>query len=90
MPPSTAGQRPAATGQCQVAPASVCSDDYNFPVAAFSSAGGFGMIRQLQLSGRVATQESGSRMITKQQYRKLMNEYQATGNVTESAMKAGM
>jgi len=27
-------------------------------------------------------------MITKQQYRRLMNEYQATGNVTESAMKA--
>jgi transposase len=29
-------------------------------------------------------------MITKQQYRKLMSEYQAKGNVTESAMKAGM
>jgi transposase len=29
-------------------------------------------------------------MITKQQYRKLMSEYQATGNVTNSAMKAGM
>ena len=29
-------------------------------------------------------------MITKQQYRKLMNEYQATGNVTISAMKAAM
>jgi uncharacterized protein YbjT (DUF2867 family) len=28
------------------------------------------------------------RMITKQQYRKLMNEYQATGNVTNSALKA--
>jgi transposase len=27
-------------------------------------------------------------MITKQQYRRLMSEYQATGNVTESAMKA--
>lgn len=27
-------------------------------------------------------------MITKQQYRRLMNEYQATGSVTESAMKA--
>ena len=30
------------------------------------------------------------RMITKQQYRKLMNEYQATGNVTNSALKAAM
>ena len=30
------------------------------------------------------------RMITKQQYRKLMSEYQATGNVKNSAMKAGM
>jgi hypothetical protein len=29
-------------------------------------------------------------MITKQQYRKLMSEYQETGNVTKSAMKAGM
>lgn len=29
-------------------------------------------------------------MITKQQYRKLMSEYQRTGNVTNSAMKAGM
>jgi len=29
-------------------------------------------------------------MITKQQYRKLMSEYQTTGNVTNSAMKAGM
>jgi hypothetical protein len=29
-------------------------------------------------------------MITKQQYRRLMSEYQETGNVTESAMKAGM
>jgi hypothetical protein len=29
-------------------------------------------------------------MITKQQYRKVMSEYQATGNVTNSAMKAGM
>jgi hypothetical protein len=28
--------------------------------------------------------------ITKQQYRKLMSEYQETGNVTNSAMKAGM
>jgi hypothetical protein len=28
------------------------------------------------------------RMITKQQCRKLMNEYQATGNVTNSALKA--
>ena len=30
------------------------------------------------------------RMITKQQYRKLMSEYQESGNVTMSAMKAGM
>jgi hypothetical protein len=30
------------------------------------------------------------RMITKQQYRKLMKEYQATGNVTNSALKAAM
>jgi transposase len=30
------------------------------------------------------------RMITKQPYRKLMNEYQATGNVTNSALKAAM
>jgi len=30
------------------------------------------------------------RMITKQQYRKLMSEYQETGNVTVSAMKADM
>lgn len=30
------------------------------------------------------------RMITKQQYRKLMSEYQETGNVSVSAMKAGM
>lgn len=30
------------------------------------------------------------RMITKQQYRRLMNEHQETGNVTVSAMKAGM
>jgi len=30
------------------------------------------------------------RMITKQQYRKLMNEYQATDNVTNSALKAAM
>ncbi len=29
-------------------------------------------------------------MITKQQYRKLMSEYQETGNVSDSAMKAGM
>jgi transposase len=29
-------------------------------------------------------------MITKQQYRKLMSEYQETGSVTNSAMKAGM
>ncbi len=29
-------------------------------------------------------------MITKQQYRKLMSKYQETGNVTNSAMKAGM
>ena len=29
-------------------------------------------------------------MITKQQYRRLMSEYQETGNVTDSAMKAGM
>ena len=29
-------------------------------------------------------------MITKQQYRRLMSEYQETGNVTESAMMAGM
>src|SRR3974377_237638 len=29
-------------------------------------------------------------MITKQPYRKLMSEYQETGNVTNSAMKAGM
>ena len=29
-------------------------------------------------------------MITKQQYRRLMNEYQETGNVSVSAMKAGM
>jgi len=29
-------------------------------------------------------------MITKQQYRKLMNEYQGTGNVTNSALKAAM
>jgi hypothetical protein len=29
-------------------------------------------------------------MITKQQYRKLMSEYQATGNVTNSGMKAGL
>jgi transposase len=29
-------------------------------------------------------------MITKQQYRKLMSEYQETGNVSHSAMKAGM
>src|SRR5882672_2966994 len=29
-------------------------------------------------------------MITKQQYRKLMSEYQETGNVTSSATKAGM
>ena len=29
-------------------------------------------------------------MITKQQYRKLMSEYQATGNVTNSALKAAM
>ena len=29
-------------------------------------------------------------MITKQQYRKLMSEYQETGNKTDSAMKAGM
>jgi response regulator of citrate/malate metabolism len=29
-------------------------------------------------------------MITKQQYRKLMSEYQETGNVTVSAMKADM
>lgn len=29
-------------------------------------------------------------MITKQQYRKLMSEYQETGNLTQSAMKAGM
>lgn len=29
-------------------------------------------------------------MITKQQYRKLMSEYQETGNLTDSAMKAGM
>jgi hypothetical protein len=29
-------------------------------------------------------------MITKQQYRKLMSEYQETGNLTNSAMKAGM
>jgi transposase len=29
-------------------------------------------------------------MITKQQYRKLMSEYQETANVTDSAMKAGM
>jgi transposase len=29
-------------------------------------------------------------MITKQQYRRLMSEHQETGNVTESAMKAGM
>ena len=30
------------------------------------------------------------RMITKQQYRKLMSEYQETGNVSDSAMKADM
>ena len=30
------------------------------------------------------------RMITKQQYRKLMNEYQVTGNVMNSAMKSAM
>jgi hypothetical protein len=30
------------------------------------------------------------RMITKQQYRELMSKYQKTGNVTVSAMKAGM
>jgi len=29
-------------------------------------------------------------MITKQQYRKLMSEYQETGNLTRSAMKSGM
>lgn len=29
-------------------------------------------------------------MITKQQYRRLMNEHQETGNLTQSAMKAGM
>ncbi len=29
-------------------------------------------------------------MITKQQYRRLMSEHQETGNVTDSAMKAGM
>src|SRR3954465_7427173 len=29
-------------------------------------------------------------MITKQQYRRLMNEHQETGSVSESAMKAGM
>ncbi len=29
-------------------------------------------------------------MITKQQYRRLMSEYQETGNVSDSAMKAGM
>jgi transposase len=29
-------------------------------------------------------------MITKQQYRRLMSKYQETGNVSESAMKAGM
>lgn len=29
-------------------------------------------------------------MITKQQYRRLMSEYQETGNVTDSAMQAGM
>jgi transposase InsO family protein len=29
-------------------------------------------------------------MVTKQQYRRLMSEYQRTGEVTESAMKAGM
>jgi len=29
-------------------------------------------------------------MITKQQYRRLMNEHQGTGNVSNSAMKAGM
>src|ERR1017187_10435250 len=30
------------------------------------------------------------RMITQQQYRKLMNEYQVTGNVTNSALKSAM
>ena len=33
--------------------------------------------------------ESSSRMITKQQYRRLMNRYQATGNVTERRDESG-
>jgi hypothetical protein len=40
--------------------------------------------------GRMASVRGPQPMITKQQYRKLMSEYQATGNVTNSAMKAGM
>lgn len=46
------------------------------------------MLRQPFPRGRVAKVEGGGRMLTKQQYRRLMNEYQATGNVTESATKA--
>jgi response regulator of citrate/malate metabolism len=42
----------------------------------------------VQPSGRVPW--SAAPMITKQQYRRLMSEYQETGNVSESAMKAGM
>ena len=34
--------------------------------------------------------ELGLLMITKQQYRRLMNEQQTTGNLSQSAMKAGM
>jgi hypothetical protein len=40
------------------------------------------------LPGRVASQTEPLNMITKQQYRQLMNTYQETGNVTISALKA--
>src|SRR5882724_2852481 len=43
-----------------------------------------------QLSGDLVVLRWLLPMITKQQYRRLMNENQETGNVSNSAMKAGM
>jgi hypothetical protein len=52
-------------------------------------AGGLGMMRRQPARAEWLWSEL-LRMITKQQYRKLMSEYQETGKVSTSAMKAGM
>jgi hypothetical protein len=49
-----------------------------------------GIVRQPPRGSLGVPETKRLRMVTKQQYRRLMSEYQQTGKVTVSAMKAGM